>query len=222
MLTGCERSRSHLLITTRRTRATSTGQRTPQSRERIQRSEREISGYSTSEGNIRARLRADVDGGGAYVAAEILEPDSGKWAEHFRSYVKNRDVNEIVGFAADPNIAFIQSNVGTDKTAIYEYDVRTRKRKETLFQHRFFDAGAPLISRSKTSEAFAFGEVRGITYRGPRGVADDILWTSPKMQALDKAIRSALGLRQQKLTLRSRAGQSPNRLRHGRVVRSCL
>ena len=180
--------------------------------ERIQRSDEKISGYETDlEGTIRGRNHADVDSGGAFVAAEILEPDSGKWVEHFRSYVKNRDVVEIVGFAADPNIAFVRSNIGTDKAAIYEYDVRTRARKETLFQHRFFDAGEPIINRTKNSK-FAFGEILGIRYQGPRGAAaagGDVLWTAPAMQALDKSIRAALGLRQQKLMLMDPAtGQS--------------
>ena len=153
--------------------------------ERIQRSDEKISGYVTDlEGNIRARLRADVDGTGAYVAAEILEPGSGKWVEHFRSYVKNRDVVEIVGFAKDPNTAFILSNVGADKAVIYEYDIPSRARKETLFQHRFFDAGQLMVNRSKTSEAFSVGEILGITYQGPRGANGDVMWTSPRMQAL--------------------------------------
>ena len=173
--------------------------------ERVQRSDEKISGYETDlDGTIRARNRADVDGTGAFVAAEILEPGSGKWVEHFRSYVKNRDVNEIVGFAADPNTAFILSNLGRDKAVIYEYDVAARKRKETLFEHRFFDASEPIISRAKNSEAFAFGEIVGVRYQGPRGAAaagGDVLWTSPRMKALDKAIRDALGIRQQKLTL---------------------
>ena len=170
--------------------------------ERVQRSDEKISGYITDlDGNIRARNHADVDGTGAHVTAEILEP-SGKWVEHFRSYVKNRDVTEIVGFASDPNVAFVRSNVGTDKEIIYEYDVATRTRKEVLFQHRFFDAGRVLMNRTKGSgDGLAFGEILGVTYEGPRGTTTDVVWTSPKLQALDKAIRGALGLRQQRLTL---------------------
>jgi pimeloyl-ACP methyl ester carboxylesterase len=143
-----------------------------------------------------------VDGTGAYVTAEILEPATGKWTEHFRSYVKNRDVTEIVGFSTDPNVAFVLSNVGTDKSIIYEYDVVARKRKEVLFQHRFFDAAGVLVNRRKDgTEGLAFGEILGVTYEGPRGPSYDVLWSSPKVQALDKAIRAALGLRQQALTL---------------------
>jgi hypothetical protein len=44
----------------------------------------------------------------------------------------------VVGFAKDPNIAFVLSNVGLDKAVIYEYDVAARKQKEILFKHRFF------------------------------------------------------------------------------------
>jgi len=171
--------------------------------ERVQRSDERISGYLTDlDGTVRARLHADVDGTGAYVTAEILEPATGKWTEHFRSYVKNRDVTEIVGFSTDPNVAFVLSNVGTDKSIIYEYDVVARKRKEVLFQHRFFDAAGVLINRRKDgTEGLAFGEILGVTYEGPRGPSYDVLWSSPKVQALDKAIRAALGLRQQALTL---------------------
>ncbi len=178
--------------------------------ERIQRSDEKVSGYLTDlNGNIRARLRADVDGTGAFVTAEILEPGSGKWSEHFRSYVKNRDVVEIVGFSTDPNVAFILSNVGTDKAIVYEYDIASRTRKDALFQHRFFDAGRVLINRTKGPDGLGFGEILGVTYLGPRGANGDVQWTSPKLVALDKAIRGALGIRQGRLTLTDPAtGQS--------------
>ena len=178
--------------------------------ERIQRSDERVAGYVTDlDGNLRARRRGDIDSTGAYIAAEFLEPKSGKWSEHFRSYVKNRDVTEIVGFSKDPNIAFILTNTGTDKSAIYEYDITARARKEILFQHRFFDANRVLISRAQKSGAdgIAFGDILGVTYEGPRG--NDVQWTAPKMQALDKAIRDALGIRLQTLKVTDVAtGQS--------------
>ncbi|MCY7387217.1 MAG: prolyl oligopeptidase family serine peptidase [Burkholderiales bacterium] len=166
--------------------------------ERIQRSDSKIGGYVTDlDGNLAARFRQDVDSTGAFIAAEFQEPKTGKWSEHFRSYVKNRDVTEIVGFSKDPNIAFIRSNVAADKSLIYEYDIAARSRKEVLFQHRFFDAGFPLINAVKNSGAdgLAFGDILGITYNGPRGANSDVLWTAPKMKALDKGIRDALGIR---------------------------
>jgi dipeptidyl aminopeptidase/acylaminoacyl peptidase len=179
--------------------------------ERVQRSDEKVSGYLTDlDGNIRARLRADVDNTGAYVMAEILDLNGGKWTEHFRSYVKNRDVTEIVGFSTDPNVAFIRSNVGTDKEVIYEYDIASRTRKEVLFQHKFFDAGRVMMNRAKgAGDGLAFGEILGITYDGPRGTSTDVLWTAPKLKALDKAIRDALGLKARSLTLTDPAtGQS--------------
>jgi dipeptidyl aminopeptidase/acylaminoacyl peptidase len=168
--------------------------------ERIQRSDDKIAGYITDlDGNLRARTRADVDGTGAYIAAEILEPGTGKWAEHFRSYVKARDVVQIVGFAKDPNTAFLLTNVGLDKAVIYEYDIATRTRKEILFKHRFFDATRVLINRFKNAGDIPFGEILGIGFDGPRGGGIDVLWTSPRTQSLEKAVRDALGIRSQKL-----------------------
>ena len=167
--------------------------------ERVVRSDEKNAGYVTDlEGTIRGRNRADVDNTGAYITAEILEVASGKWVEHFRSYMKDRDQVQIVGFAKDPSTAFVLSNVGLDKAVIYEYDVPSRKQKEILFKHRFFDASSVLISRNKSSD-IPVGEVMGITYEGPREAPADVLWTSPRTQALDKTIRQALGLKQQPL-----------------------
>ena len=168
--------------------------------DRIQRSDAGVGGYETDlDGNLAARLRQGVDDTGAYIAAEFQEPGTGKWSQHFLSYVKNRDVTEIVGFSKDPNIAFIRSNVGMDKSLIYEYDITARTRKEVLFQHRFFDAGQVLINRVKSSgtDVLAFGEILGLTYNGPRGANSDVLWTAPKVKALDRGIRDVLGIRLQ-------------------------
>ena len=168
--------------------------------ERIHRADDKIAGYVTDlEGNLRARTRADVDGKGAFIAAEIREPNGGNWVEHFRSYVKERDAVQIVGFARDPNVAFVMSNVGLDKTVIYEYDVAARKQKEILFKHRFFDADGILVSRNKGGGDVAFGDIVGVSYEGPRGSGTDVQWTSPKAQVIDKGIREALGLRRQPL-----------------------
>ena len=112
--------------------------------------------------------------------------------------MKNRDVNQVIGFADDPNIAFVLSNVGRDKAIVYEYDISARKQKEVLFEHKLFNAGSMLINRHR-SGAVPFGEIMGIGYAGPRG--DDIQWTSPRMKALDQGLRQALGIRQEPLAM---------------------
>jgi dipeptidyl aminopeptidase/acylaminoacyl peptidase len=170
--------------------------------ERIHRSDEKIGGYITDvDGNVRARTRYDVDGTGAFIAAEIREPGNDRWVEHFRSYVKDRDQVEVVGFAKDPNTAFVASNVGLDKTVIYEYDVPSRKQKEILFKHRFFDSTGLITNRAKGSGELALGEIMGIAYNGPRGSGTDRVWTAPRMQALDKGIREALRLKQQPIRI---------------------
>ena len=166
--------------------------------ERIQMSESQVAGYVTDlDGNLRARLKQDVGGSGAYISAEFRNTE-GKWEEHFRSYVKDRDQTEIIGFSRDPNIAFVLSNAGEDKALVYEYDIAARQRKEVLFQHRFFNANRVLVNRSRDAGA-DFGEIRGLGYEGPRG--DDIEWTDPEMRALDAGLRQALGITSQKLRI---------------------
>ena len=157
--------------------------------ERVQRAEEKTGAYITDlEGVLRARSRIDVASEGTYVATEFRNPDSGNWEEHFRSYVKSRDVNEVTGFSKDPNIAFVRSNVGRDKIAIYEYDVRARKLGAIAFEHKFFDAGTALIRRIKGAQ---FGELEGFTYEGPTGT--ETYWAAPWRAALDTQVRSALG-----------------------------
>ncbi|GAB3353226.1 alpha/beta hydrolase family protein [Lysobacter tyrosinilyticus] len=160
--------------------------------DRIQRSEENVAGYVVDlDGKLRARSRADIDSEGAYVAAEFRN-ESGAWEEHFRSHVKQRDGVQVIGFSEDPNIAFVVSNEGKDKAAIYEYDVTARKKKEVLFEHRFFDASNVLINRYKASPGARPGQVLGLVYAGPR--EQDVQWTAPQFQALDKALRGALGV----------------------------
>jgi hypothetical protein len=80
-----------------------------------------------------AKTRFGSDGGGAFIAVDFRTTD-GHWEEHFRNYVKTRDVVDVIAPGAKPGIAIIQSNVGQEFSAIYEYDiaaavwVRTMKR----------------------------------------------------------------------------------------------
>jgi dipeptidyl aminopeptidase/acylaminoacyl peptidase len=166
--------------------------------ERIQMSEEKVAGYVTDlDGNLRARLKQGVSGPGAWISAEIRDAN-GRWEEHFRSLVKDRDQTEIIGFSQDPNIAFVRSNVGQDKTLIYEYDIAARQRKEVLFQHRFFNANRVLVN-SRRSAGQGFGDILGLGYEGPRG--DEIEWTDPQMRAIVAGLRQALGITNQKLRL---------------------
>ena len=159
--------------------------------ERIQRAGEHDAEYLTDRtGALRARLKADIDNTGSYIAAELRNSQNGAWEEHFRSYMKNRDVAQIVGFADDPNIAFVLSNVGKDKAVIYEYDIAARVKKEVLFEHKYFDA-IDVVSNPFTGNGF--GDVLGVAFAGPRG--RDVQWVDPAIQALDKSVRAALKLK---------------------------
>lgn len=157
---------------------------------RIQRADEKTASYVTDlDGEIRGRVRLDNDAGGAYVATEIRDPKSDAWQQHFKSYAKDRDVVEVVGFATDPNIAYVLSNVGRDKAAIYEYDVTARKLGEVVFQHKFFDANGMALWRVKGAD---FGEVEYFTYAGPR--EGDYYFNSAWSRDFDARIAKALNL----------------------------
>lgn len=190
------------------------------SSQRIQKTEERVAGYVTDlNSELRARLRQDVDGKGAYVATEFRNPASNAWDEHFRSYVKDRDVNQVVGFADDTNIAFIQSNVGRDKTLVYEYDIAARKKKEVLFEHKFFNAGSVMVNRYKGADGVPFGAILGVGYSGPRG--NEVEWTNPTFKGLEQGVRQALKIQDGDLTLLDPAtGQSgTTRYDLGKAVR---
>ncbi len=169
------------------------------SSQRVQMTEERVGGYITDlDGALRARLKQDVDGTGAFVSAEFRNASTGAWEEHFRSYVKNRDQTQIIGFGSDPNIAFLLSNVGQDKAAVYEYDIAAKQRKEAVFQHKFFDASRVFVNPYRAAGE-GFGELLGVGYMGPRG--DDVHWTSPRMRSLDAGLRKAMGIIGSKVTI---------------------
>jgi dipeptidyl aminopeptidase/acylaminoacyl peptidase len=166
--------------------------------ERIQRSEERVSGYlADREGNLRSRLKFDSDGNGAFTAVQFRGADGG-WSEHFRSYAKDRDVTDVVGFIEDPNIAIIATNVGTDLTTLYEYDIAARKRGEQLFKHRYFNATGIRTWPYKDAQGLRFNEITGVVFDGPRG--QDTVWVAPQMKAIDQAIRTALKIEAKPIT----------------------
>src|SRR5690606_37514514 len=163
---------------------------------RIQMSGEDVAGYVTDlSGELRASLQTRTDSTGAYIAAEFRNAETGAWEEHFRSYVKNRDQTQIVGFGNDPNIAFIQSSEGQDKSSIFEYDIAAKQRREVLFEHAFFNANRVIVDPYR-SAGDGFGDILGLSYEGPRG--DDVEWVSPRMRALEAGLRQALGIRLQR------------------------
>jgi|JUGB01.1.fsa_nt_gi dipeptidyl aminopeptidase/acylaminoacyl peptidase len=133
--------------------------------ERIQRSSERVVGYSTDlNGELRVRVIADRDANGFFIATQFRNA-SGGWEEHFRSHVKNREVFSVAGFSTDPNIAYVISNRGRDKAAVFEYNIASKTLGEAVFEHPMFEATGMDINRIKGPH---FGEVRSFTYNGPR------------------------------------------------------
>jgi dipeptidyl aminopeptidase/acylaminoacyl peptidase len=166
--------------------------------QRVQRADDWTAGYVTDlEGALRARTRLDVDSAnGAYVATELRNPDSGNWEEHFRTYVKTRDEVSVVGFSRDPNVAYVLSNVGRDKVALFEYDVRAHKLGNVMFEHKYFDVTGVWVDHVKGER---FGEIIAFAYAGPSG--DDWYYVSEWWRNLDRQLAAGFGVGEEPVQL---------------------
>ena len=147
--------------------------------------------WINAAGQPWAKSRGGSDDKGAFIAIDFRDKDDA-WQEHFRSYVKNRDVVNVVAPGATPGTAVILSNVGHEFTGLYEYDIATRKTTSTLFEHKYFDATG-VRSFQKDGSASKDG-YDGFTFDGHMG-ADDV-WVDPKIDALLRGVAQALGIRE--------------------------
>ncbi|WP_269516120.1 alpha/beta hydrolase family protein [Brevundimonas subvibrioides] len=154
--------------------------------ERIQRSGERVIGYQTDlQGALRVRNIADRDGEGLYIATQFRNADGG-WDEHLRNHIRERDVFSVVGFAPDPNIAYVISNRGRDRAAIFEYNVASRTLGEVAFEHPLFEATGMWIDRT---EGPTFGEIMSFSYAGPRTTEYPI---APDYASLYEGLEQAL------------------------------
>ena len=150
-----------------------------------------------SSGRLRAKSTGGSDSKGVYIATELRNLETGQWEEHFRSYVKTRDVVEIAGFMSTTNTVILRSSVGREFAALFEYDVKARAIKSTLFEHKYFEAlGTRTFATQEPKDADGFD---AYTYAGPYG--NDALWANPRFEAVVKGLAQALGIREVPLNL---------------------
>ncbi len=163
------------------------------------------------------KTRFGTDGGGAFVAVDFRASD-GSWDEHFRNYVKTRDVVDVVAPGGKPGIAIIRSNVGQELSAIYEYDIAAKKTVSKLFEHKFFDATG-VRSLGKDDETPGQDGFDGYQYAGLFG--SDVHWENPDIEAVIQGVAQALGIKHinQKLMAVSGSSQAEVRALDGVSVR---
>jgi dipeptidyl aminopeptidase/acylaminoacyl peptidase len=143
------------------------------------------------KGQPRAKTRGDTDSKGAYIATELRNPTTGAWEEHFRSYVKDRDVVEIVGLTPNPKTVVLRSSVGRDFSALYEYDVEQRKNVGTLFEHKYFEASGVRVAANSEPESGV--DYDGYSYLGLHG--NEVHWTNPKFESVIQGVAQSLGIK---------------------------
>lgn len=139
-------------------------------------------------GEFRARQSLGYENGDAYIAQWIRDPKSDQWSEHFRWFAKDREPKEVVGFTDDPNIVYVRSNSGRDKSAIFEYNIQTRQFGEVIFEHKLFDAVDVFLSPA----AHDYGRLLGFAYYG---ASYDVYFTDEKLAGLSRSLKTALGIK---------------------------
>lgn len=167
------------------------------------------------EGKPVAKTRAGTDGKGAYIAIDFRS--SNGWEEHFRSYVKDRDVINVVAQSQTDGKVIISSNVGAEFASLYEYDIGTRKIGEQVFGHKYFDAtGTRAFSLDGRPGPDGFD---GYVYEGIAG--SEVHWDNPEVAALVRGVGLALGLKETSYQLKAVAGKEAAEVRgfEGAVVR---
>ena len=102
--------------------------------------DRDLGVYVDKHGQLLAKTRSGSDGKGVFIALDFRNPETGNWEEHFRNYVKDRDIVELVWASSKSGKTIVRSNVGREFTALYEYDQKNRKLLTPIFEHQFFDA----------------------------------------------------------------------------------
>ncbi len=157
--------------------------------------------WVNAAGQPWAKSRGGSDDKGAFIAIDF-RAKNGEWQEHFRSYVKDRDVVDVVALGTKPDTAVIQSNVGREFSALYEYDIAARKIGPALFEHKYFDAGGVRSFRNDGGPAEDGYE--GYVFNGHLGRDDH--WADAKMDAVVRGVAQALGIREITQELRSVGG----------------
>jgi dipeptidyl aminopeptidase/acylaminoacyl peptidase len=147
--------------------------------------------FVNSKGVVWAKSRLNSDSQGTFIAIEFRNKD-GDWEEHFRNYVKNRDVVDVIAVGSKPGTAIITSNVGREFSGLYEYDLVSRKVTSTLFEHKYFDAtGVRSFRTDDTPPEEGYG---GYTYDGHLG--RDTHWVNGKLDAVVRGVGQALGIKE--------------------------
>ena len=160
--------------------------------------DRDVGIYVDRLGVPMAKRRSGSDGKGIFVALDFRNSSSGAWEEHFRQYVKDREVVDIVWASAKTGKAVIKSNVGKEFNALLEYDIGNRKVLSTLFEHQFFDAELIWGTLDQETED---NELPGFIYAGPYG--RDVHWLNGQYESVINGVAQAIGLKKTSVELRA-------------------
>ena len=164
------------------------------SRESVVHSAEKFGGfYSDKHGNLIGREFSDFEGGKAYLATQLKNPDTGAWDTHFRWFAKDRDPVTVVAATPDPDVVLVGATQGGDKTKIVPYHIKSRTFDAPAFESPFFSVTGVVTSNAKAD----FGEVIGVTI----GDGDyETVWTDPKLASIKAGLNKGFKIQTEPLT----------------------
>lgn len=139
----------------------------------------------TVDGEMRAKTRFVLGQADDYVVQLIKNPETKVWEEHFRAYIREREIPRVVALTSDPNIILVNARRGKDHTVIYNYDIKKREFLDIAFEHPVFDAGSVSIDPQNN-------EVRAFSYDGDRPMA---YYVDEGLDSTMSGISNALGVK---------------------------
>jgi dipeptidyl aminopeptidase/acylaminoacyl peptidase len=151
------------------------------SAERVQRASEKYNYSFDRNGTLRLRTSVDFDAGKVFERAEIRDPKTGEWQEHYRVYAKDRDFPSIQGWDKDGVTAYIVKRGQGDKAQLFAYNTATRDWGEPIFSHKLFEATGAIIDQT--------GELLGVRYAAEK---TKTYWVNETLAAIDQRLKTAM------------------------------
>lgn len=128
----------------------------------------------------RVATRTEV--GGFSQSIWIKSDASSKW-EKIGTGSQGDELIVPISFDFDNKTIYVASNVGRDKSAIYKYDITTKKLGDLVFEHPLIDVNGGLILNREDKKLL------GIAYSAEM---PSVKWFDPALEALQKQLDATL------------------------------
>lgn len=154
-------------------------------------------GVDPETGDLTIRATEDLVGNDYWYKVFIKDKASGAWVYHPKlSYpVKDRRTINILGYDADPSKLIVATDLKSDHTRVYDYDLKTQAfSDEPLFANDNYDVdvGFHVDRVARKTDIFAVGV---------HGPSETVAYLDDKWAGIQKSLKAAFPGRNIRLTI---------------------